>query len=73
MELSAHFHIAQAVTEFGMLLRDSPYKGTAMIDEALSIADAWRGADESGDRGEFISLVRSMQRIASTEQVSENR
>ena len=72
-EPSADFRFAAAVAEFGMVLRDSPHKGRANFEQALSLAEAGRGADESGDRGEFISLVRSMQRIASTEQVSENR
>ena len=72
-EPSADFRFAAAVAAFGMVLRDSPYKGKATLDQALSLAESGRGADESGDRGEFISLVRSMQRIASTEHVSENR
>jgi Ca-activated chloride channel family protein len=70
---SADFRFAAAVAAFGMVLRDSPYKGQATFDQALSLAEAGRGADENGDRGEFISLVRAMQRIASTEHVSENR
>ena len=72
-EPSPDFRFAAAVAAFGMVLRDSPYKGKATLDQALSLAESGRGADESGDRGEFISLVRSMQRIASTEHVSENR
>ncbi len=63
---------AAAVASFGMLLRDSPYKGKATFDQALSLAESGRGADESGDRGELISLVKSMQRIAAGETVSEN-
>ncbi|HEY9514917.1 MAG TPA: von Willebrand factor type A domain-containing protein [Gemmatimonadaceae bacterium] len=72
-EPSADFRFAAAVAEFGMVLRDSPYKGTATFDQALSLAEAGRGADDNGDRGEFISLVRAMQRIASAENVSDNR
>ncbi len=71
-EPSADFRFAAAVAEFGMLLRDSPYKGKATFDQALSLAESGRGADESGDRGELISLVKSMQRIAAGETVSEN-
>jgi Ca-activated chloride channel family protein len=72
-EPSADFRFAAAVAAFGMVLRDSPYKGTATFDQALSLAQAGRGTDENGDRGEFISLVQAMKRIASTEHVSENR
>jgi Ca-activated chloride channel family protein len=73
VEPSGDFRFVAAVAEFGMLLRDSPYKGKANFDQTLSLAEAGRGADENGDRGEFISLVRSMQRIASAEHVSDNR
>ncbi|HEU6451842.1 MAG TPA: von Willebrand factor type A domain-containing protein [Gemmatimonadaceae bacterium] len=71
-EPSADFRFAAAVAEFGMLLRDSPYKGKATFDQALSLAESGRGEDVNGDRGEFISLVKSMQRIATAETVSEN-
>ena len=64
-------HVTDA--EFGMLLRDSPYKGKANFEQALSLAEAGRGTDKNGDRGEFISLVRAMQRISSEEKISENR
>lgn len=70
-EPSADFRFAAAVAEFGMVLRDSPLKGKANFDQALSLAVSGRGVDENGDRAEFISLVRSMQQIASTEQLSE--
>jgi Ca-activated chloride channel family protein len=72
-EPSADFRFAAAVAAFGMVLRDSPYKGTATFDQALSLAQAGRGTDENGDRGEFISLVQAMKQIASEEHVSENR
>jgi Ca-activated chloride channel family protein len=72
-EPSDDFRFAAAVAEFGMLLRDSPYKGKATFEQALSLAESGRGEDVNGDRGEFISLVKSMQRIAAAETVSENR
>jgi Ca-activated chloride channel family protein len=72
-EPSTDFRFAAAVAEFGMLLRDSPYKGKATFEQALSLAESGRGEDVNGDRGEFISLVKSMQRIATAETVSENR
>lgn len=70
---SADFRFAAAVVEFGMLLRDSPYKGKATFDQAISLAESGRGDDVNGDRGELISLVKSMQRIATAETVSQNR
>jgi len=70
---SADFRFAAAVAEFGMVLRDSPYRGKATFEQALSLAEAGRGADTDGDRAEFISLVRSMQGIAGSTEISENR
>lgn len=46
-----------AVAEFGMLLRDSKYKGDAGYSEILSLAKASKGKDEDGYRAEFIRLV----------------
>jgi Ca-activated chloride channel family protein len=47
-----------AVAEFGMLLRDSPYKGQATWDEVVHLAEMGIGADSLGYRGEFVELVR---------------
>jgi Ca-activated chloride channel family protein len=70
---STDFRFAAAVAEFGMMLRDSPYRGKATFEQVLSLAEAGRGADTDGDRAEFISLVRSMQGIAGSTEISENR
>lgn len=69
----ADFRIARAVAASGMVLREPPYKDRASFDQALSIAKAGGGADANEDRAAFIPLVQAMQRIASTEQVRENR
>jgi Ca-activated chloride channel family protein len=59
---SADFRFAAAVAGFGMILRDSPYKGSATLDWVSTTATNSRGADVNGYRGEFIRLVqRSMQ------------
>jgi Ca-activated chloride channel family protein len=54
---SENFRFAAAVAEWGMLLRDSEYKGTADIGQVLDLAKAARGEDEGGLRAEFIRLV----------------
>jgi len=46
-----------AVAEFGMLLRDSKFKGNSNYAEILSLAKASKGKDEEGYRAEFIRLV----------------
>ncbi len=45
---------AAAVAGFGMLLRDSPYKGTLTYDGVLEIAQPTLNDDASGYREEFI-------------------
>lgn len=52
-----HVGFAAAVAEFGMLLRDSPYKGEAAWADAARLAQEHRGADPDGYRAEFVRLV----------------
>ncbi len=53
------FKFAASVALFGMLLRDSPYKGTASFAAALELAQEGRGSDPEGYRAEFIELIRA--------------
>jgi Ca-activated chloride channel family protein len=55
---STDFAFASAVAELGMVLRDSPHKGTGSIDHAIRTAEGARGADPFGYRAEFVSLAR---------------
>jgi Ca-activated chloride channel family protein len=48
---------ASAVASFGMLLRDSEFKGTATFAAARQLAEAYRGTDVHGHRAEFARLV----------------
>ncbi len=54
---SADLRFAAAVASFGMILRDSPYKGTSTIESVLSIAEDSLGSDRNGYRREFLQLV----------------
>jgi len=58
-ESSADFNFAASVAAFGMLLRDSPYKGSADFEMVLSMAESSRGTDEYGYRHGFTQLVRA--------------
>ena len=52
---------AASVAAFGMVLKNSQYRGEATLPWALDAATASRGQDRGGYRAEFISLVqRSM-------------
>ena len=48
---------AAAVAGFGMLLRESPYKGSLTYDGVLEIAQASLKSDPSSYRREFVDLV----------------
>jgi len=49
---------AAAVAEFGMILRDSEYKGNGSLQQVLEWAQQGKGADINGYRADFIELVR---------------
>ncbi len=60
---TADFKFAAAVAEFGMILRESPHKGTGTLAEVLAWAQAGTDSDAGGYRGEFIGLVRQAQAL----------
>jgi Ca-activated chloride channel family protein len=60
---SSEFTFAAAIAEFGMILRDSEYKGTATLEDAISLAQRSLGADPRGYRAEFVRIVQSYQRL----------
>ncbi|HNV99022.1 MAG TPA: von Willebrand factor type A domain-containing protein, partial [Chitinophagales bacterium] len=62
---SDNFRFACAVTEFGMVLRDSEFKGDASLTEILQLASGAKGNDALGYRTEFIDLVKQYSGVAS--------
>jgi Ca-activated chloride channel family protein len=56
-ETSDNFRFSAAVAGFGMILRDSEYKGSMDCSKVLSLARGSKGKDEDGYRAEFIRLV----------------
>ena len=63
-QASNDFKFAASVAMFGMLLRESPYKGTSSFGAVQELADEGRGADRHGYRAEFLQLVRKAARLA---------
>jgi Ca-activated chloride channel family protein len=55
--MSANLGFASAVAEFGMLLRESVYRGDASFESASARAKKFLGEDEGGYREEFVRLV----------------
>lgn len=54
---SNNFRFSAAVAAFGMLMRDSDYKGNASFSMVRRMAAHASGADRYGYRQEFVSLV----------------
>ncbi|MCH7753874.1 VWA domain-containing protein [candidate division KSB1 bacterium] len=61
---SDNFRFASAVAEFGMLLRDSEFKGQASYENVLSLANSAKGSDSEGYRSEFVQLVKKASLLA---------
>jgi len=58
-ETTDRFRFSAAVAAWGMILRDSKYRGEASVEEVISLASGARGADPDGYRAEFIRLVQA--------------
>jgi Ca-activated chloride channel family protein len=66
-DASANFRFASAVAGFGLLLRESRYRGDLSYGEVIDLARGAMGRDPSGDRAEFIRLAGLAQLLAGTE------
>ena len=64
-EASANLKFSSAVASFGMLLRNSKYKGNASYNDVLQLARASLGTDLHGHRAEFTKLVETARTLSS--------
>lgn len=55
--VSENFQWAVAVTEFGLMLRDSEFKGNASFKHLIATAKNAKGTDPEGYRAEFIKMT----------------
>ncbi|MDQ3393211.1 MAG: von Willebrand factor type A domain-containing protein [Bacteroidota bacterium] len=62
---SENLRFSVAVASFGMLLRDSEYKGAVTYQDVVTWAKGSKGKDDEGYRAEFIKLVLSSALVAS--------
>jgi Ca-activated chloride channel family protein len=62
---SEDFRFAAAVAGFGMLLRESPYAGSANWNLVQTLARSGRGVDPHGHRAEFLRLVQLARALSS--------
>ena len=63
MDQDNNLNWAATVASFGMLLRDSEFKGSLTFDQVLASAKKNKGDDEYGYRTEFIQLVDMANRL----------
>ncbi len=61
---STDFKFAAAVASFGMVLRESEFKGNSSFGQILELAGESKGHDESGYRSEFIELVKKARSLS---------
>jgi hypothetical protein len=61
---SHDFNWSAAVAAFGMMLRNSKFRGQANFDMVLELAQGAKGEDRDGRRTEFISLVQAARALA---------
>lgn len=55
---------AAAVAEFGMLLRDSPFKGDASYEHVRALAQEHLGPNPNEYRQEFVRLIDAAARLS---------
>ncbi len=67
---SPDFQFAAAVAEFGMLLRNSKYKGSATYADVLALARAMRGSDLEGYREEFLRMVETSRMLSAPKEIA---
>jgi len=60
---SEDFKFAASVAAFGMILRESPHRGSATLEDALRWAEQGRGEDRHGYRDEYIRLLHRAMSI----------
>ena len=60
-DASDNLRFAAAVSEFGMILRNSEFKGGSTLEQAEKLARSARGDDEEGYRAEFIRLIDTVK------------
>ena len=69
-ETSDNFRFSAAVAGFGMLLRDSKYKGKATFESIEELARSAKGEDADGYRNEFLRLVELSKELSSAEELT---
>lgn len=62
-ETSASFKLAAGISQFGMMLRDSEFKGSSTAENTVALIREGKGKDEEGYAGELIRLIESAKAL----------
>jgi Ca-activated chloride channel family protein len=65
-ETSNNFRFASAVAQFGLLLRESKYKGASTYESTIELARGAKGKDQFGYRSQFIELVETAKLLGAS-------
>ncbi|MGH7537592.1 MAG: YfbK domain-containing protein [Gemmatimonadales bacterium] len=60
---SVDFRFQSAVAQFGLLLRESAFRGSASFEDVIATARASLGPDPDGYRAEFVRLAQAAQAL----------
>jgi Ca-activated chloride channel family protein len=71
--MTANLGFASAVAEFGMLLRESPLRGSASFASLTARARKFVGEDEDGYRAQFIQLADRAAMLRAREPATQSR
>ncbi|HOY38325.1 MAG TPA: von Willebrand factor type A domain-containing protein [Bacteroidales bacterium] len=63
-KISDNFKLAASLAEFGMLLRNSEFKGTATYEDAIRLAKEAMGNDPYGYRAEYVILLEKTKLLS---------
>lgn len=63
---SETFRFSAAVAAYGMVLRDSPFRGSSSLDLVEHLAQGSVGQDPAGHRRQFLGLVRQARSLLPT-------
>lgn len=63
---SDNFRFSASVAGFGMILRDSEFKGSSDYKNVIEWANGAKGQDKNGYRAEFIRLIESSRLISNS-------
>jgi len=60
---SSNFKLTAGIAQFGMILRNSEFKGNSTVENTVELIKTGRGNDEEGYVGEMIRMIESAEAL----------